>query len=224
MSHRRIAPNSVSVLSLIFGVLSIFMTIEKNFSCAALFIILAVVADSIDGRIARLLGVSGEFGKELDSLCDLASFGVAPAILIYQYAMPDIGVPGMNIAALFTASGAMRLARFNINSAEVKGYFQGMPIPAGACFLATYVLSGYSLSSFITAVMTLIIAVIMYSSIKFPDFKGKGTPLCIPPVIATLLLGIYMLYECPSAWPFAVMLAYTVAGVFNHFYTLFMHK
>ncbi len=224
MNHRRIAPNSVSVLSLVFGVLSIFMTIENNFFYAALFIILAVVADSMDGRIARLLGVSGEFGKELDSLCDLGSFGVAPAIMIYQYAMSDLGTPGMVIAALFTAGGAMRLARFNVNSAEVKGYFQGMPIPAGACFLATYVLSGYSFSSFMTAIMTLIIAAIMYSNIKFPDFKGKGNPMFIPPVIAALLLGIYMLYGRPSAWPFTVMLTYTVAGVFNHFYALLLQK
>ena len=86
MNYRRIIPNSISALSLTFGVLSIFDTFEGNFSRAAIFIILAVIADSMDGRAARFLGVGGgEFGKELDSLCDLGSFGVAPAILIYQY-------------------------------------------------------------------------------------------------------------------------------------------
>ena len=83
MNYRRIIPNSISSLSLIFGVLSIFDTFEGNFQRAAILIILAVVADSLDGRAARLLGVGGsDFGKELDSLCDLGSFGVAPAILV----------------------------------------------------------------------------------------------------------------------------------------------
>ena len=103
MNYRRIIPNSISALSLIFGVLSIFDTFEGNFSRAAIFIILAVIADSLDGRAARFLGVGGgEFGKELDSLCDLGSFGVAPAILIYQYGMTDLGLLGKLIASVFT--------------------------------------------------------------------------------------------------------------------------
>lgn len=146
MNYRRIVPNSISSISLIFGVLSIFKTFEHDFFYAAVFIILAVLADSMDGRAARLLGVSGDFGKELDSLCDLGSFGVAPAIMIYHYGMTELGLAGQIIAAFFTIGGAMRLARFNVNAATVKGYFQGMPIPAGACCLATYVLSGYTFS------------------------------------------------------------------------------
>lgn len=102
MNYRRMVPNSISGLSLILGVVSIFLTIDHNFHWAAIFIILAVLADSCDGRAARLLGVSGEFGKELDSLCDLCSFGVAPAILIYVYGLQDLGVVGQVIAALYT--------------------------------------------------------------------------------------------------------------------------
>lgn len=178
MNYRRIIPNSISALSLTFGVLSIFDTFEGNFSRAAIFIILAVIADSMDGRAARFLGVGGgEFGKELDSLCDLGSFGVAPAILIYQYGMTDLGLLGKLIASIFTICGAMRLARFNVNVGEVKGYFQGMPIPAGACVLATYVLSGYSFSTYFVAILTFVIGCIMYSNVKFPDFKGKGNPM-----------------------------------------------
>ena len=185
MNYRRIIPNSISALSLTFGVLSIFDTFEGNFSRAAIFIILAVIADSMDGRAARFLGVGGgEFGKELDSLCDLGSFGVAPAILIYQYGMTDLGLLGKLIASIFTICGAMRLARFNVNVGEVKGYFQGMPIPAGACVLATYVLSGYSFSTYFVAILTFVIGCIMYSNVKFPDFKGKGKHgllrLCLP--------------------------------------------
>lgn len=130
---RRLVPNSISSLSLVLGVLSIFMSIEKDFFHAALFIVLAMIADSLDGRAARFLGVAGgRFGIEMDSLCDLASFGVAPAIMIYQYGMTELGMTGMVIASFFTIGGALRLARFNCNVDDVKGYFQGMPIPAGA--------------------------------------------------------------------------------------------
>lgn len=224
MNYRRIVPNSISSISLIFGILSIFNTIEQDFFYAAVFIILAVIADSLDGRAARLLGVSGDFGKELDSLCDLGSFGVAPAIMIYQYAMGDLGLTGKVIAACFTIGGAMRLARFNINSSSIKGYFQGMPIPAGACCLATYVLSGYTFSAEVVAAMTLIIAVIMYSNVKFPDFKGKGNPMHLVPVVAASIVGVYMVYERPSAWPFIAMFTYTFAGIINYFYVLVLKK
>ena len=224
MNYRRIVPNSISSLSLILGVLSIFLTIEKDFFHAAIFIILAVVADSMDGRAARLLGVSGDFGKELDSLCDVCSFGVAPAIMIYQYGLTELDLTGKVIAALFTVGGAMRLARFNVNAGVVHGYFQGMPIPAGACCLATYVLSGYQFTPVMTAVMTFVIAVIMYSNVKFPDFKGKGNPMYMLPVIIAALIGLYMLYERPGAWPFIAMFSYTVAGIINHIYVLVTGK
>lgn len=224
MNYRRIVPNSISSISLIFGILSIFKTFEQDFFYAALFIILAVLADSMDGRAARLLGVSGDFGKELDSLCDLGSFGVAPAIMIYHYGMTDLGLAGQIIAALFTIGGAMRLARFNVNAATVKGYFQGMPIPAGACCLATYVLSGYHFAPELVAVMTFVIAVIMYSNVKFPDFKGKGNPMFAAPVIAALLIGAYMLAERPSAWMFVIMFTYTIAGIINHIYVVCLRK
>lgn len=224
MNYRRLVPNSISSLSLVFGILSIFCTIEKDFFYAAVFIILAVLADSMDGRAARLLGVSGDFGKELDSLCDLGSFGVAPAIMIYQYGMTELDLAGKIIAAFFTIGGAMRLARFNVNAATVKGYFQGMPIPAGACCLATYVLSGYELSPELVAVMTFVIAVIMYSNVKFPDFKGKGNPMFMPPVVTAAVIGAFMLYERPSAWPFIAMFTYTIAGIINYFYVLILKK
>ncbi len=224
MNYRRIVPNSISSISLIFGILSIFKTFEQDFFYAAVFIILAVLADSMDGRAARLLGVSGDFGKELDSLCDLGSFGVAPAIMIYYYGMTELGLVGQIVAAFFTIGGAMRLARFNVNVAIVKGYFQGMPIPAGACCLATYVLSGYSFAPITVAVMTFVIAVIMYSNVKFPDFKGKGNPMFAVPVVIALLIGAYMIYERPAAWPFIIMFTYTVAGIINYFYVLILRK
>lgn len=93
-----------------------------------------------------------------------------------------------------------------------------MPIPAGACFLAAYVLSGYQLNAVMTAAMTLIIAIIMYSNVRFPDFKGKGNPMYRLPVIIALTIGAVMLFERPSAWPFIGMFTYTIAGIINHIY------
>ena len=224
MNYRRIVPNSISGLSLILGVMSIFLTIEHNFNWAAIFIILAVMADSCDGRAARMLGVSGEFGKELDSLCDVCSFGVAPAVLIYIYSLQNLGLVGQIIAGLYAFGGAMRLARFNINSSMVHGYFQGMPIPAGACILATYVLSGYNYTSGLVAVGTLVVAYILYSEIRYPDFKGKYNPLFLPPVVLAFALGLFMLFHNFGAWPFICMFTYTVAGILNTIYIKLFNK
>lgn len=90
MNYRRMVPNSISGLSMVLGVLSIYLSMDGEFSRAAIFIILAVLADSCDGRAARLLGVSGEFGKEMDSICDVCSFGMAPAVLI-SYGSGSLG-------------------------------------------------------------------------------------------------------------------------------------
>lgn len=173
----------------------------------------------MDGRAARALGVGGgDFGKEMDSLCDMSSFGVAPAIMIYMYGLQDLGLAGQVIAALFAVGGCLRLARFNCNTGVVHGYFQGMPIPAGACFLATYVVSGYQFAPAVLAAVTLVIACIMYSEVKFPDFKGKGNPMYRLPVIIAIIVGAVMLYERPGAWPFVAMFTYTLAGIVNHVY------
>ena len=224
MNYRRIVPNSISGLSLIFGVISIYQTMAQNFSWAAICILLAVVADSLDGRAARLLGVSGPFGVEMDSLCDVCSFGMAPAILIYCYGMQNLGLVGQVISSLYVVGGAMRLARFNINVSAVHGYFQGMPIPAGACVLATYVLSGYNYTSGWVAIGTLVIAFILYSEVRYPDFKGKGNPLFKVPVIIALLIGIYMLITNLNAWPFICMFTYTICGIFNGIYVKVFNK
>lgn len=114
MNWRRLIPNSISSASLIFGVLSIFKTIEGDFFLAPVFIVIAVLFDSMDGRAARALGVGGgDFGKEMDSLCDMCSFGVAPAIMIYMYGLQDLGLVGRVIAALCCrrspASGTLQL-------------------------------------------------------------------------------------------------------------------
>jgi CDP-diacylglycerol--serine O-phosphatidyltransferase len=224
MNYKRIVPNTISGISLVLGVISIFYTIDKEFSLAAICIILSVVADSMDGRAARLLGVSGPFGVEMDSMCDLGAFGVAPAILIYQFGMTDLGWLGKFIAGFFTFMGAMRLARFNVNVTAIHGYFQGMPIPAGACVLATYVLSGFNFSTGFTALLTFATACILYSNVKFPDFKGHGNPMYKLPVIIAVVIGAVLLFERPAGWPFVCMFTYFIAGIINAVYVLLFVK
>jgi len=220
MNYKRIVPNSISSLSLIFGIISIFKSMEGDFFWSPIFIVLAVLADSCDGRAARLLGVSGPFGAELDSLCDLGSFGVAPAIMIYCYSLKELGLTGQIIASLFAIGGAMRLARFNININSVKGYFQGMPVPGAACCLAAYVFSKGTLPVAVVAAMTVAYALIMYSNIKYPDFKGKGNPLYKLPVIVAVIIGAVMLYMMPQAWMFVALFTYTLIGVINWLYCM----
>ena len=224
MNYKRIVPNTISGISLVLGVISIFYTIDKEFSLAAICIILSVVADSMDGRAARLLGVSGPFGVEMDSMCDLGAFGVAPAILIYQFGMTDLGWLGKFIAGFFTFMGAMRLARFNVNVTAIHGYFQGMPIPAGACILATYVLSGFNFSTAFTALLTFATACILYSNVKFPDFKGHGNPMFRIPVIIAAVIGVALLFHRPAGWPFVCMFTYFIAGIINALYVLLFVK
>ena len=224
MNYKRIVPNTISGISLVLGVISIFYTIEKDFSLAAICIILSMVADSLDGRAARLLGVSGPFGVEMDSMCDLGAFGVAPAILIYQFGMTDLGWLGKFIAGFYTFMGAMRLARFNVNVTAIHGYFQGMPIPAGACVLATYVLSGFNFSTGFTALLTFATACILYSNVKFPDFKGHGNPMFKLPVIIAAVIGVALLFHRPAGWPFVCMFTYFIAGIINALYVLLFVK
>jgi hypothetical protein len=160
----------------------------------------------------------------MDSLCDVCSFGVAPAVMMYYYGMTDFGIWGQLIAALFPVWGALRLARFNINADVIHGYFQGMPIPGGACVLAAFVLSGYDVPQSYVAVLTFVIGCILYSTIRYPDFKGKGNPLFKVPVIIGLAIGAYIFYLRPEGWPFVIMFTYTLIGIINAVYVKALHK
>ena len=208
MNYKRMVPNSISGLSQMLGLISIYLSMEKDFNLAAIFIILA----------ARALGVSGPFGVEMDSLCDVCSFGMAPAVLIYTYSLQQLGVAGMVISGLFAFGAAMRLARFNVNVTAIHGYFQGMPAPAGACVIVTFVLGGMQISPLLTALLTVAVACLMYSDVKYPDFKGHGNPLFRVPVIIAFILGALVLWSDVKAWPFVIMFTYTLCGVLNAVY------
>ena len=123
-------PNGFTAANLVFGMGSLLATFHGEFQWAAVLIFIAAVSDALDGRVARMLNVSSDFGKELDSLCDLVSFGVAPGFLAYSFLLKDFQWLGVAAAIFFPICGAFRLARFNVNTGVVKGFFMGMPIPA----------------------------------------------------------------------------------------------
>ncbi len=213
---RSFIPNACTSLNLAFGVLSIIKTIEKDFFLAGIFILLAMVADALDGRAARFFGVSGDFGKELDSLCDAVSFGVSPAILLHQMYMQGAGYLGLAATIAFPVCAVLRLARFNISTSTVQGYFMGMPAPGGGCILATFAISGIQLDSTIVSIGVIAYALLMYSTVRYPDFKGKGNPIRPPSAVLAVVTALCLFYLLPlAALPFSAFFAYSLMGFVN---------
>lgn len=175
-----LVPNFVTTGNMFCGFYSIIAATQKDFITAAWAIVAAGVFDMLDGRIARLAKATSQFGVEYDSLSDLVSFGVAPGILLYQWALAPYDRLGILASFLFMTCGALRLARFNVNSSKLpKNYFQGLPIPMAAGMIATFVIFSQSvdwpsLSSFkdtFVLVLTFGLATLMVSTVRFPSCK-----------------------------------------------------
>src|SRR6185437_325860 len=140
-----LVPNFVTTANLFCGFYSIVASIQSDFTIAAWAIVAAGIFDLLDGRIARLAKATSEFGSEYDSMSDLVSFGLAPAILQYQWSLYPFGRLGWMVCFIFMMCGALRLARFNVNIEVVpKGHFQGLPIPMAAGILSTLVIFSYA--------------------------------------------------------------------------------
>jgi len=189
-----ILPTLFTVGNLFCGYLSLWCTIQGRFEIAAVLIVAAGVLDGLDGRIARMTHSTSEFGEEYDSLADLVSFGVAPAVLAYSWGLADFDRLGWVASFLFVVCGSMRLARFNIQTHVVdKRYFVGLPIPAAAGTVATIVLTTpEALVSRVwmtgLLVLTFLLAFLMISTIRYRSFKDldlkQRRPAWILPVIA----------------------------------------
>ena len=136
MDYRRLIPNMCTSSNLVFGMCSILSTYSGNLVWGSIYILLALAADGLEGRTARFFGVASEMGKEMDSLCDLGSFGIAPAFLAWAFVLHNHGILGIVVAIFFAICGMWRLARFNVNASVVHGYFMGLAIPAGGNIVA----------------------------------------------------------------------------------------
>ena len=167
-------PNVFTFINLSCGVMSILSVMNGKFAYAGAFILLAGLVDRYDGRIARFLNVSSDLGKELDSLADLVSFGVAPSILVYILfdlkSLGPYGLLGFAILLIFPICGAYRLARFN--TAEFDGSFTGVPITIVGCFMALFSLLNLSatISVYIVAILMILGSYLMVSTIKLKKF------------------------------------------------------
>jgi CDP-diacylglycerol--serine O-phosphatidyltransferase len=172
-----LVPNFVTTANLFCGFYAIIATIHQEFVVAAWAIIAASVFDMLDGRIARMAKATSQFGVEYDSLSDLLSFGAAPAVLLYQWALAPFDRLGWLAAFLYLACGALRLARFNVTTVVIpKNYFQGLPIPMAAGMVSTFIIfnnsSGWpAYKENFVFFLTFGLASLMVSTIRFPSMK-----------------------------------------------------
>jgi len=170
-----ILPNLFTAGGVFSGMMSLIMSASGKYEYAAWLILLALIFDGLDGRVARMTKTTSKFGVEFDSLADIVSFGVAPAMLLYQYCGLDYGRFGMVVSGLYVVFGAIRLARFNVTTSEIEpSVFIGVPIPTAAIFVSILVLlyEKYMLDMYIPLLLaTLFVAVLMVSNIRYPSFK-----------------------------------------------------
>jgi CDP-diacylglycerol---serine O-phosphatidyltransferase len=181
--NRRLAfflPNIFTALNLACGFVAMIHAFKGDFYKAAMFIVLGAVFDSVDGRVARLTGTQSSFGEQFDSMSDLVSFGIAPAMLFYFRFLAESGRLGLVVTFLYMLCGALRLARFNANIDRVKSdYFQGLPIPGAAAAVTGLVLISLNFPQVgeVRAAMMIYLvfyALLMISSIPFPSFKNSA--------------------------------------------------
>ena len=177
LRHLSILPNILTSLNLLCGYLSVIFTSQDEFLAASWVIVLAVICDSLDGRLARLTSVTSKFGAELDSLADLVSFGVAPGFLVFRRYLSDLPVVGVVVTGIFVLCGALRLARFNITPPSDRDVFTGLPIPGGAGILCTMTICEMQFFNFfripdaIIPAIVLFTSFLMVSTIEYPAMK-----------------------------------------------------
>ena len=169
-------PSLFTLANLFCGWACVVHAMRGEFATAAPFIGVAIVLDMLDGRIARMTGTTSDFGVQLDSLADLISFGMAPAVLVFQWGLLPLGRLGWAIGFLYLTAAALRLARFNIQAATDKRYFVGLPspaaagIPAATVFYLPVALATYP-QALLGMTMLLVPALLMVSTIRFQSFK-----------------------------------------------------
>ena len=197
----QIVANIITTLSLIAGLSSILFAISYKFVWASGFIAISVIADMLDGRIARLNPVPSEFGKEYDSLADMVSFGIAPAVLMYTFAFRDeLRIIYLLILFAYLFAGAYRLARYNIySSGKVYTYFKGLPITASGGFLAGIVLwlkeFNISLAPMIFVGILGIVSLLMLSTIKYSNFSNARVAKGAFGVISLIVFIIFAIFS-----------------------------
>jgi CDP-diacylglycerol---serine O-phosphatidyltransferase len=212
-------PGLLTVGNLLCGFYAIILTLERQYWWAAIALFVGIVMDILDGKVARLTRTTTQFGVELDSLADVVSFGVAPALLVYAWALAPLGRVGQGAAFLFVICGTLRLARFNVLTGVTdRRYFIGLPIPGAAGTIASMVLflepaDFGKVELFALACATYVLALLMISSIRYYSFKElnfeKGHAFGVLLVVA---LAVLIVYAHPPVFLFLAFSAYALSG------------
>ncbi len=220
-----ILPNVLTSLNIMFGFYALISAIDGKFIHGAVAIIIAGLFDQLDGKIARATNTTSAFGVQYDSLADLISFGVAPSIMVYLWALKPLGRIGWLAAFLFTVCGALRLARFNTQSESSDGeYFTGLPIPAAAGLIATTILFYHRIhlaeipSAMILLAFVYILSFLMVSNIKYYSFKKLELfkKMNFNVLVAMILVLIFIAAQ-PSIALFLTGMVYLLSGPFITF-------
>ncbi|MDY7578458.1 CDP-diacylglycerol--serine O-phosphatidyltransferase [Herbaspirillum sp. RTI4] len=213
-------PNAFTTAALFCGFYAIVMAMNLKFDYASIAIFVAMVLDSLDGRVARMTNTQSEFGAQYDSLSDMVSFGAAPALVVYEWSLRGMGKLGWLAAFVYCAGGALRLARFNTNIAVVdKRYFQGLPSPAAAALVAGFVwlmddlrFAGTDLS-WVSWIITLYAGITMVTNVPFYSFKDINFRKPVPFIAALLLvLMLVAITSDPSKVLFSLFVLYGLSG------------
>lgn len=223
-----ILPNLFTSLNVFCGFFAVILSIEGNFRLAASVIVIAGLCDGLDGKIARATRTTSRFGIEFDSLADLVSFGVAPALMFYLWAMTPLGRLGWLAGFLFTICGALRLARFNTQTSSGSNeFFTGLPIPAGAGMLATTILfcDRLLLTESVPPVLFLLpvyaLSFLMVSTIRYHSFKK---PHLFRRINFNVLVGVILVFIFIAAEPSIALFLFGIIYVASGPIALFFHR
>ena len=213
-------PNLFTTAALFAGFYAIVAAMKGYFEPAAIAIFVAMIMDGLDGRVARLTNTQSEFGVQYDSLADLVSFGLAPSLVVYQWALSGLGKPGWLAAFIYAACTALRLARFNTQVGIVdKRYFQGLASPAAAAVLAglvwvgtEYEIVGHDIGIGVL-VLAILVGLLMVSNIRYHSFKELDLKGKVPFVAAVVVILVFaVIFMQPPEVLFGVALVYAISG------------
>jgi CDP-diacylglycerol--serine O-phosphatidyltransferase len=215
-------PNIITTAALFAGFYAVVAALKGSFEPAAVWIFIAMILDGADGRIARLTNSTSAFGAQYDSIADMVSFGIAPALVVYSWSLTHLGKPGWIAAFIFTAAVALRLARFN-TQLEVadKRFFTGLPSPAGAGVLASMVWFSHHLEIHLTpqlnilvALITVLVGILMVSELRYFSFKQFNFEGKVPFVfLVVVILIIVAIAMNPPMTLFIAFSAFAVSGI-----------
>jgi CDP-diacylglycerol--serine O-phosphatidyltransferase len=215
-----ILPNLLTTAALFSGFFAIVQAMNGKFEVAAVAIFIAMVFDGLDGRVARLTHTQSAFGAEYDSLSDMVSFGAAPALVVYVWALKGLGKLGWIAAFIYCAGAALRLARFNTNIEVVdKRYFQGLPSPAAAALVAglVWVLIDNNWTgdeaAWFACILTIFAGITMVSNLRYYSGKDINLRKSVPfMMVAAFALGFALVSSYPPGVLFALFLIYALSG------------